>query len=91
MHMGLIKVVVTLAEAFDCEVNELPLTLVLIWYEQKVICVLLTLLSLEIKNIYIEPSTPAFFSKEVINTLVEMFNLHPISNPEQDLKVILNK
>ena len=51
MHMGLIKVVVTLAEEFDCEVNELPLTLVLIWYEQKVICVLLTLLSLEIKNI----------------------------------------
>lgn len=86
---GAIQVALALAEAFDCGVNELPLTLVLSWYEQKAVCILLTLLSLGIKNIYIGPSIPAFFSETVLNTLVEMFDLHPISTPEQDLSTIL--
>lgn len=86
---GAIQVAVALAGAFECGVNDLPLTLVLSWYEQKAVCILLTLLSLGIKNIYIGPSLPAFFSKDVLNVLVEKFDLHPITTPEQDLKVIL--
>ncbi|MGF7017880.1 hydroxylamine reductase [Lachnospiraceae bacterium PF1-21] len=88
---GAIQVAVALAGAFDCGVNELPLTLVLSWYEQKAVCILLTLLSLGIKNIYIGPSIPAFFSSNVLNALVEKFDLHPISTPEQDLATILKK
>ncbi len=88
---GAIQVAVALAGAFDCGVNELPLTLVLSWYEQKAVCILLTLLSLGIKNIYIGPSIPAFFSGNVLNALVEKFDLHPISTPEQDLATILKK
>lgn len=88
---GAIIVAVELAKAFNCEVSELPLTLVLSWYEQKAVCILLTLLSLGIKNIYIGPSLPAFFSENVLNTLVQMFDLHPISTPEQDLKQILGE
>jgi len=84
-----IKVAVALAEAFDCSVNELPLTLVLSWYEQKAVCILLTLLSLGIKNIYIGPSLPAFVSPNILNVLVEKFNLTPISTPEADLAKIL--
>ncbi|MDR2938876.1 MAG: hydroxylamine reductase, partial [Clostridiales bacterium] len=84
-----IKVAVALAEAFNCSVNELPLTLVLSWYEQKAVCILLTLLSLGIKNIYIGPSLPAFISPNILNVLVEKFNLTPISTPEADLKKIL--
>jgi len=84
-----IQVAVALAGAFECGVNELPLTLVLSWYEQKAVCILLTLLSLGIKNIYIGPSLPAFFSPNVLNVLVEKFNLTPTSTPEQDLKAIL--
>jgi hydroxylamine reductase len=86
---GAIQVAVALAEAFGCGVNDLPLTLVLSWYEQKAVCILLTLLSLGIKNIYIGPSVPAFFSPNVLNALVEQFDLHPISTPEADLKTIL--
>lgn len=88
---GAVQVAVALAKAFDCEVNDLPLTLVLSWYEQKAVCVLLTLLSLGIKNIYIGPSLPAFFSDTVLNTLVELFDLHPITTAEEDLKTILKK
>lgn len=84
-----IQVAVALADAFDCTVNELPLTLVLSWYEQKAVCILLTLLSLGIKNIYIGPSIPAFFSETVLNVLVDKFDLTPITTPEQDLKAIL--
>lgn len=84
-----IQVALALADAFKCGVNELPLTLVLSWYEQKAVCILLTLLSLGIKNIYIGPSIPAFFSTNVLNVLVEKFNLTPITTPEQDLKAIL--
>ena len=86
---GAIQVAAALAAAFKCGVNELPLTLVLSWYEQKAVCILLTLLSLGIKNIYIGPSIPAFFSDAVLSTLVEKFDLHPISTPEQDLAAIL--
>jgi len=84
-----IKVAAALSEAFDCSINELPLTLVLSWYEQKAVCILLTLLSLGIKNIYIGPSLPAFISPNLLNVLVEKFNLTPISTPETDLKKIL--
>lgn len=86
---GTIQVALALANAFECGVNELPLTLVLSWYEQKAVCILLTLLSLGIKNIYIGPSIPAFFSNAVLTTLVEKFDLHPITTPEQDLAEIL--
>ena len=86
---GAIQVAGALAAAFECGVNDLPLTLVLSWYEQKAVCILMTLLSLGIKNIYIGPSIPAFFSNNVLNVLVEKFDLHPISTPEQDLARIL--
>ncbi|MPM92682.1 Hydroxylamine reductase [bioreactor metagenome] len=88
---GAIQVAIALAGAFECGVNDLPLTLVLSWYEQKAVCILLTLLSLGIKNIYIGPSIPAFFSPAVLGALVEKFDLHPISTPEQDLAAILGK
>jgi hydroxylamine reductase len=83
-----IQVAVALAAAFKCGVNELPLTLVLSWYEQKAVCILLTLLSLGIKNIYLGPSLPAFISPNVLKVLVEKFNIKPISTPEDDLKAI---
>ncbi|NLA87504.1 MAG: hydroxylamine reductase, partial [Clostridiales bacterium] len=86
-----IKVAVALAAAFNCGVNDLPLTMVLSWYEQKAVCILLTLLSLGIKNIYLGPTLPAFVSPNVLNYLVENFNISPISTPEEDLKKILNK
>lgn len=88
---GAIQVALALAGAFECGVNELPLTLVLSWYEQKAVCILLTLLSLGIKNIYIGPSLPAFFSETVLGKLVELFDLHPITTPEQDLAEILGR
>lgn len=84
-----IQVAVALSQAFECEVNELPLTLVLSWYEQKAVCILLTLLALGIKNIYIGPSLPAFFSPTVLNVLVDKFDLTPISTPEADLAAIM--
>ncbi|MCL2323249.1 MAG: hydroxylamine reductase, partial [Oscillospiraceae bacterium] len=86
---GAVQVAVALAGAFNCGVNDLPLTLVLSWYEQKAVCILLTLLSLGIKNIYIGPSAPAFFSDDVLNLIVEKFDLHLISTPEKDLAQIL--
>lgn len=84
-----IEVAVALAKAFDCGVNDLPLTLVLSWYEQKAVCILLTLLSLGIKNIYLGPTLPAFISDNVLNLLIEKFSIKPISTPEADLKAIL--
>lgn len=84
-----IQVALALAGAFNCGVNDLPLTLVLSWYEQKAVCILLTLLALGIKNIYIGPSLPAFLSSNVLNVLVEKFGLKPITTPEADLKAIL--
>jgi len=84
-----IKVAVALAEAFGCGVNDLPLSLVLSWYEQKAVCILLTLLYLGIKNILLGPSLPAFVSPNVLSYLVENFNIAPISTPEADLKKLL--
>ncbi|HBE80795.1 MAG TPA: hydroxylamine reductase [Firmicutes bacterium] len=84
-----IQVALALADAFHCGVNELPLTLVLSWYEQKAVCILLTLLALGVKNIYLGPTLPAFLSSNVVNVLVEKFNIKPISSPEADLKAIL--
>lgn len=84
-----IKVAVALSEAFGCSVNELPLSMVLSWYEQKAVCILLTLLYLEIKDIYLGPTLPAFISPNVLNFLVENFNISPISTPEEDLNKIL--
>lgn len=84
-----IKVALALADAFDCKVNELPLTLVLSWFEQKAVCILLTLLSLGIKNIYVGPSLPAFFSSNVLDVLVEKFDIKTISTPEEDLEEML--
>ena len=86
---GAVKIALALAEAFDCGVNDLPLTLVLSWYEQKAVCILLTLLSLGIKNIYLGPTLPAFVSKGVLDVLVDKFQLTPISTPEEDIKRIL--
>lgn len=84
-----IKVAVALAEVFNCGVNDLPLSMVLSWYEQKAVCILLTLLHLGIKNILLGPTLPAFISPNVLNVLVEKFNIAPISTPEADLKKIL--
>lgn len=86
-----VKVALALADAFGCSVNELPLTLVLSWYEQKAVCILLSLLSLGIKNMYLGPTLPAFMSETVIKTLVDSFGLRPITEPEQDLDAILNR
>ena len=86
-----IKVALALADAFECSINELPLTLVLSWYEQKAVCILLTLLSLGIKNMYIGPTLPAFLSESVVKVLVDTYNLQPIAAPEQDMDAILGR
>jgi len=84
-----IQIAVALAEAFKCGVNELPLSLILSWYEQKAVAILLTLLSLGIKNIRLGPSLPAFITPNVLAFLVENFNIKPITTPDEDLKAIL--
>jgi hydroxylamine reductase len=83
-----IQIALALANAFDCGVNDLPLTLVLSWYEQKAIAILLTLLYLGVENIFVGPSLPAFITPNVLNVLVENYNLRPISTPEKDLEII---
>jgi hydroxylamine reductase len=84
-----IEVALALSQAFGCGVNDLPLTLVLSWYEQKAVCILLTLLSLGIRNIYLGPTLPAFVSPGVLDVLVNQFGLKPISTPAADLAAIL--
>ena len=84
-----VRVALALADAFECSVNELPLTLVLSWYEQKAVCILLTLLSIGIKGMYLGPTLPAFLSESVVKLLVDTFDLRPITAPEQDLDDIL--
>jgi hydroxylamine reductase len=84
-----IQVAVALAEAFECGVNDLPLSMVLSWYEQKAVCILLTLLHLGIKNIKLGPSLPAFVSPNVLNVLVENYGIAPITTPEADLAELL--
>ena len=84
-----IQIAVALAGAFGCGVNDLPLSMILSWYEQKAVCILLTLLHLGIKNIRLGPTLPAFVSPNVLNFLVEKFNIAPITTPEEDIKAIL--
>lgn len=84
-----IRVALALAEAFGCGVNDLPLTLVLSWYEQKAVAILLTLLYLGMKRIFLGPTLPAFVSPKVLNYLVENYHISPISTPDADLKKIL--
>ena len=84
-----LKIASALAEAFGTDVNGLPLSLVLSWYEQKAVCILLSLLSLGIKNIRLGPSLPAFVKPPVLEFLQKTFNIQPITTPEADLKAIL--
>lgn len=84
-----IQIAVALANAFECGVNDLPLSIILSWYEQKAVSILLTLLYLGIKDIRLGPSLPAFITPNVLNVLVEKFNIMPISTPDEDLKAIL--
>ncbi|MCX5642850.1 MAG: hydroxylamine reductase [Candidatus Omnitrophica bacterium] len=86
-----IVVATELAKAFNCSVNDLPLSIILSWYEQKAVCILTTLLSLGIKNIRLGPSLPAFISPGVLKVLSENFNIRPTTTPEQDLQEMLKK
>jgi hydroxylamine reductase len=84
-----VQIAVALANAFDCGVNDLPLSMIISWYEQKACAILLTLLHLGIKDIRLGPTLPAFVSPNVLNVLVEKFNIMPVSTPDEDLKAIL--
>ncbi len=84
-----VQIALALANAFECEVNDLPLSMVLSWYEQKACAILLSLLYLGIKDIRLGPSLPAFISPNILNVLVEKFNIMPIQTPDEDLKAIL--
>jgi len=84
-----VQIALALSKAFYVGINELPLSLILSWYVQKAVAILLTLLSLGVKNIKLGPSLPAFVSPNVLKVLVENFNIQPISTPDQDLKAIL--
>ncbi len=86
-----IQIAVALAGAFGCGVNDLPLSMILSWYEQKAVCILLTLLHLGIQNIRIGPSLPAFISSDILKVLVDTFHIAPITNAADDLKAILGK
>ena len=83
------KIATALAEAFNCGVNDLPLSLVLSWYEQKAVAILLTLLYLGIKNIRLGPSLPAFITPPVLSVLVDKFQIAPTTTAEADLAAIL--
>ncbi len=84
-----IQIAVALSKAFECGVNELPLSMILSWYEQKAVAILLTLFHLGIKNIRLGPSLPAFITPNVLDVLVKNFNIMPVSTPDEDLKAIL--
>ncbi len=84
-----VQIALALSKAFNVSVNELPLSLILSWYEQKAVAILLTLLYLGIKNIKLGPSLPAFVSPNVLKVLVDNFNIQPISTPDQDLRAVL--
>lgn len=84
-----VRIALALADAFNCGVNDLPLSLVISWYEQKAVADLLALLSLGVKGIYLGPSLPAFLTPNVLQFLVDNFDLRPISTPENDLMQIL--
>ncbi len=80
-----VKIAMALAKAFDCSVNDLPLSFILSWYEQKAVCILLSLLSLGIKDIRLGPTLPAFVSENVLKVLVDKFNIKPITTVQEDL------
>jgi len=84
-----VQIAVALSKAFGVGINELPLSMILSWYEQKAVAILLTLLHLGVKNIKLGPSLPAFVSPNVLKVLVENFNIQPISTPDQDLRSAL--
>lgn len=84
-----VQIAVALAEAFECGVNDLPLSMVLSWFEQKAVTILLSLLHLGIKGIRLGPSLPAFVTPAVLGVLVEAFDIKPISTPDEDLAAIL--
>ena len=86
-----IKIALALADAFGCSVNDLPLTLVLSWYEQKAVCILLTLLYLGIKNMYLGPTLPAFVSPNIFKFLSDNYNLNLTDKPKEDLNKILSR
>ncbi len=84
-----VKIAMALADAFKCGINDLPLSLILSWYEQKAVAILLSLLALGVKNIHLGPSLPAFITPNVLQVLVDNFGIRPISTPDEDLKAIL--
>lgn len=84
-----IKVAIALSKVLKCEINELPLSVVLSWYEQKAVSILLTLLHLGIKDIFLGPSLPGFISPNILSLLMENYNISPIGTPEEDLVKIL--
>jgi hydroxylamine reductase len=84
-----VKIATALADAFDCGVNDLPLSMILSWYEQKACAILLSLLYLGIQDMRLGPSLPAFITPNILQVLVDKFNIKPISTPEEDLKAIL--
>lgn len=84
-----VQIAVALADAFKCGVNDLPLSMIISWYEQKAVAILLTLLHLGIQNIKLGPTLPAFVTPDVLNVLVDKFKIAPITTPEADLKEIL--
>lgn len=86
-----ITIALALAKAFNCSVNDLPLSLILSWYEQKAVCILITLLSLGIEDVRLGPGLPAFASPNVLKVLVEQFGVKPITTPDADLEEILNQ
>ena len=85
-----VQIAVALSQAFNCGVNDLPLSMVLSWYEQKAVAILLTLLHLGIKGIRLGPSLPAFITPNVLDVLVQNFDIKPITTPDEDLAAILN-
>jgi hydroxylamine reductase len=84
-----VQIALALSNAFDVGINELPLSMIISWYEQKAVCVLLALLHLGIKDIRLGPSLPAFITPNVMQTLVDNFDIKPISSADEDLKTIL--
>uniref|UniRef100_UPI0027299928 hydroxylamine reductase n=1 Tax=Vallitalea guaymasensis TaxID=1185412 RepID=UPI0027299928 len=84
-----IKIALALSEAFECDVNDLPLSYIITWYEQKAVAVLLTMLYLGLKDIYLGPTLPAFITPNILQVLVDKFNLQSISTPDHDLQTIL--
>ena len=86
-----VQVALALANAFNCGVNDLPLSLVVSWFEQKAVAVLLTLLALGVRNVRLGPSLPAFLTPAVLGVLVEKFGVQPITTAEADIAASLNR